>query len=70
MTSRCEVCKLHSYAEKKPGSLIARLWQWHTKWCPGWKAYQRELAKQKELPNVSSPAKSLRSENNIRRKLH
>jgi len=48
MKSRCEVCKLHSYAEKKPGSLIGRLWQWHTGWCPGWKAYQKYLAKQKE----------------------
>ena len=46
MKSRCEVCKLHSYAEKKPGSLIGRLWQWHTGWCPGWKAYQKYLAKQ------------------------
>ncbi|NQT56216.1 MAG: hypothetical protein HQ551_08315 [Desulfobacteraceae bacterium] len=48
MTSRCEVCKLHGYADKKPGSLIGKLWRWHTKWCPNWKAYQEELAKQKE----------------------
>jgi len=41
MKSRCEVCKLHSYAEKKPDSLIGRLWLWHTGWCPGWKAYQK-----------------------------
>jgi len=48
MRSRCEVCKLHSYAIKKPGSLIGRLWQWHTRWCPGWKAYQRSLAEEKK----------------------
>jgi len=30
---------------RKPGSLISKLWRWHTKWCPGWKAYQEELAK-------------------------
>jgi len=48
MTSRCEICKLHGYADKKPGSLISKFWRWHTKWCPNWKAYQKELAKQKE----------------------
>jgi len=25
---------------------MSRLWRWHTKWCPGWKAYQRELGEQ------------------------
>ena len=25
-------------------SLMARLWRWHTNWCPGWKAYQKALA--------------------------
>ncbi len=44
MKSRCENCKLRKYAEKKPDSLIAKIWKWHTKWCPGWKAYQREMA--------------------------
>jgi hypothetical protein len=33
-------------AEAKPKSLMARLWRWHTTWCPGWKAYQEHLAKQ------------------------
>ena len=45
MESGCESCKWHSYAERKPESLISKLWRWHTKWCPGWKAYQEELAK-------------------------
>jgi hypothetical protein len=31
-------------AEQNPKTLVARLWRWHTTWCPGWKAYQRELA--------------------------
>lgn len=48
MESGCESCKWHSYAERKPGSLIGKLWRWHTKWCPGWKAYQEELAKRGE----------------------
>lgn len=37
----CEACALRRHAEAKPDSLIARLWRWHTRWCPGWKAYQR-----------------------------
>lgn len=41
--SGCETCKLHAYAERKPNSFTAKIWRWHTKWCPGWKAYQRSL---------------------------
>lgn len=40
----CEKCHLRAYAEKKPTSFLARLWRWHTSWCPGWKSYQRSLA--------------------------
>jgi hypothetical protein len=41
---KCESCALRRHAEKRPGSILARLWRWHTGWCPGWKAYQRWLA--------------------------
>jgi hypothetical protein len=40
----CANCGLRKRAEHKPNSLIARLWRWHTGWCPGWKAYQTALA--------------------------
>lgn len=40
----CENCRVRRLAEKKPQSLIARIWRWHTGWCPGWKSYQRSLA--------------------------
>ncbi len=40
---RCEDCGMRRRAEAKPQSLLARLWRWHTNWCPGWKAYQKEL---------------------------
>jgi len=43
MKSNCDKCKLRSRAEKKPNSILARIWKWHTGWCPGWKAYQKEL---------------------------
>lgn len=45
---RCEECKIRGYAERKPKSWIARLWRWHTGWCPGWKRYQAELARRQQ----------------------
>jgi len=43
VTSRCHDCALRSRAQAKPTSLFARVWRWHTGWCPGWKAYTKEL---------------------------
>jgi hypothetical protein len=45
-TFSCETCALRMKAEAKPKSFMARLWRWHTGWCPGWKAYQKHLAEQ------------------------
>lgn len=42
----CENCPLRAKAEARPKSLMGRLWKWHTTWCPGWKAYQEQLASQ------------------------
>jgi hypothetical protein len=42
--SGCEKCFFKGYAERKPDSWVARLWRWHTGWCPGWRAYQKKLA--------------------------
>lgn len=42
--SKCETCAMRAKAEQNPKSLMSRLWKWHTTWCPGWKAYQKELA--------------------------
>ena len=43
----CETCPMRKKAEANPKTLMARLWLWHTGWCPGWKAYQVYLAEQK-----------------------
>jgi hypothetical protein len=43
----CANCTLKRYSERRPNSLLARLWRWHTGWCPGYKAYQRWLAERK-----------------------
>jgi hypothetical protein len=40
---------MRAKAEKSPTSLMARFWRWHTGWCPGWKAYSKEL-QSKGLP--------------------
>ncbi len=39
----CETCSFRRKAEDKPHSFLAWLWRLHTKICPGWKAYQRDL---------------------------
>jgi hypothetical protein len=45
-TFACETCTMKKKAEANPKSIMARLWRWHTGWCPGWKAYQVHLAEQ------------------------
>ncbi len=51
--SRCHTCPARARAERNPKSLLSRLWRWHTGWCPGWKAYVRELeSKGLEAPTV------------------
>jgi hypothetical protein len=46
MQSKCADCPMRRKAEAEPDRLMSRIWRWHTKWCPGWKAYQRELGQQ------------------------
>ena len=45
-TFGCDTCPMRKKAEENPKSFMARLWRWHTRWCPGWKAYQAYLAEQ------------------------
>jgi hypothetical protein len=45
-TFACETCSIRKKAEAEPKSFLARIWRWHTGWCPGWKAYQAHLAEQ------------------------
>jgi len=41
---KCEICGFRRYAEQNTNSVLARLWRWHTRWCPAWKKYQQWLA--------------------------
>lgn len=40
-TYKCETCGWRRYSENNPEKFWARVWRWHTKWCPGWKAYMK-----------------------------
>jgi len=48
MAHKCETCGLRARSEANPNSIIAKIWRWHTKWCPGWKSYQKYLAAQEQ----------------------
>ncbi|MGC9195881.1 MAG: hypothetical protein ACP5IL_10560 [Syntrophobacteraceae bacterium] len=39
----CGNCWFRAKYDDNPGSLIGRLWKWHTNWCPGWKSYIKSL---------------------------
>ncbi len=39
----CASCKLRARYDRNPGSILGRLWRWHTGWCPGFKAYLGSL---------------------------
>ena len=53
----CPKCTFRARYDRNPRSLLGRLWRWHAKWCPGWKAYmgslpdqeRRELARKYDL---------------------
>ena len=44
----CETCRFRKYAERKPNSIVSRIWRWHTGWCPAWRAYQKKLAEEQQ----------------------
>lgn len=51
--SGCATCEFRARAEKNPKSFLAWLWRFHTKFCPGWRGYVKELqAKGLEVPKV------------------
>lgn len=57
-TYACETCRMRSHYEKNPRSIRGRLWLWHTKWCPGWKAFMKSLKESADgaEPKTSEPA--------------
>ena len=47
----CETCKFRAQYDKKPQSILGKVWRWHINFCPGWKAYftHQDDAKQAAL---------------------
>lgn len=45
---RCAKCGIRQRAEANPNATMARVWKWHTGWCPGWRAYQNALTETEE----------------------
>ena len=41
--SGCATCSFRARYDDKPKSFLGRIWRWHAKFCPGWKAYVRSL---------------------------
>jgi len=41
--TRCASCRLRARYDRNPRSILGRLWRWHARWCPGWKAYLHSL---------------------------
>jgi len=39
----CADCRFRARYDRKPKSLLGRLWRWHAGWCPGWKKYITSL---------------------------
>lgn len=42
----CANCCMRRKYEENPRSLLSRIWHWHTRFCPGWKAYMKSLSEQ------------------------
>ena len=43
----CDNCPICNYARNHPEGMIGKIWEWHGKWCPAWKA-QKELEEEKK----------------------
>lgn len=44
MESKCASCSMKLRYDKKPNSIISKIWKWHLGWCPGWKSYLKSLS--------------------------
>ena len=44
----CYQCRLRNLYDTNPKSLLARFWHWHTRFCPGWKAFMKSLSPEEQ----------------------
>ncbi len=47
--SKCASCSMKSRYDKKPDSLISKIWKWHLTWCPGWRIYLKSLPENEKM---------------------
>ncbi|MBN1472002.1 MAG: hypothetical protein JW925_09490 [Syntrophaceae bacterium] len=40
---KCSRCSIKARYDRKPDSMISKIWKWHIGWCPGWKSYLKSL---------------------------
>ena len=45
----CENCAFRAKYDKKPASLLGRIWRWHANWCPGWKKFVTSLPDEERI---------------------
>jgi len=41
--SGCATCSFRAKVDRRPSSILGRLWRWHTNFCPGWRSYMTSL---------------------------
>lgn len=39
----CSNCAMRAKYDNNPRSILGRIWRWHIRFCPGWKAYLKKL---------------------------
>ncbi|WP_297944256.1 hypothetical protein [uncultured Fibrobacter sp.] len=44
----CENCRLRARYDANLKSILGRLWRFHIRFCPGWRAYFRSLPPEKQ----------------------
>ncbi len=47
--SNCPTCSFRARYDRNPKSVLGRIWRWHAKFCPGWKAYMHSLPDEQRL---------------------
>lgn len=45
----CANCGFRAKYDARPKSFLGRLWRWHIRWCPGWKAYMKSLSEDEKI---------------------
>ena len=59
--SKCSNCKMRSRYDKKPNSIMGRIWKWHIGWCPGWKFYLKSLPENEKNAIIKKYSSTLSS---------